>query len=131
MFLTVCSTKQKTKTNKQKIESTKYYGTFVPFKSIRTQFSFVWVTVFSIRVMVFSIMSSCLGKVNVLPLRYYPTFKVRKFESLFYKLIYLCKKLPLALDSKQSKYFLYLFQFWAWLLRFLFNVISKSCSFLW
>ena len=37
-------------------------------------------------------------------LRYYVTLKVRKCESLFYKLIHFCKKLPLALDCKQSKY---------------------------
>ena len=40
--------------------------------------------------------------VNIL--RYYATFKVRKFEWLFYKIIYVCKKLPLALDCGQSKY---------------------------
>ena len=39
-----------------------------------------------------------------LGLRYYTTFKVRKFECLFYKLIHVCKKLPLALDCGQSKY---------------------------
>ena len=35
-------------------------------------------------------------------LRYYAIFKVRNFKSLFY----FCKKLPLALDCRQSKYYL-------------------------
>ena len=52
------------------------------------------------------------------------------------KLIHFCKKLPLALDCMQSKYSLqiydqHFFQFWAWLLRFLFCIISKNSSFLW
>ena len=34
--------------------------------------------------------------------RYYATFKVRKFESFFYK-IHFCKKLPLLLHWKQRK----------------------------
>ena len=38
-------------------------------------------------------------------LRYYATFKVRKFESLFYKInTFLQKKLQLGLDCKEMKY---------------------------
>ena len=37
-------------------------------------------------------------------LRYYATFKVKKFEWLFYKTNTFAKKLPLALDCGQSKY---------------------------
>ena len=50
-------------------------------------------------------------------------------------LIHVCKKLPLALDCKYFGYFTYLiylsFQFWVWLLRVFFYVISRSSSFLW
>ena len=51
------------------------------------------------------------------------------------KLIHVCKKLPLALDCRQSKYSqqiynIHIFHFWAWFLRFLSHVISKSSSFL-
>ena len=43
--------------------------------------------------------------ITEIALRYYATFKVRKFESLFYKFnICLQKKLPLALDRRQRKY---------------------------
>ena len=45
--------------------------------------------------------------------------------------IHVCKKLPLAMDCRQSKYALskfniYIFQFWTWLLPFLFYVIFRS-----
>ena len=50
-------------------------------------------------------------------------------------LIHVCKKLPLALDCKYFGYFRYLifisFQFWVWLLRVFFYVISRSSNFLW
>ena len=72
------------------------------------------------------------------PLRRYATFKLRKFQSLFYKIHTknFCKKLPLALDCKQGKYSLllyniHIFQFWACIFRFIFYVISKSFRFLW
>ena len=73
---------------------------------------------------------------EVLLLRYYATFKVRKFRSLFYKLIDFCKKLPRTLDSWESKYCLkyiiyIFFQFCKWLLQFLFYFIFKSSRFLW
>ena len=41
--------------------------------------------------------------VVLVSLRYYATFKVRKFESLFYKINTFLQKLPLALDYRQSK----------------------------
>ena len=37
-------------------------------------------------------------------LRYYATFKVRKLSNCSTKLIHVCKKLPLALDCRQSEY---------------------------
>ena len=47
------------------------------------------------------------------PLKYYATFKVRKFESLFYTINTCLQKLPLALDCGQgnifSKYIIYIF----------------------
>ena len=45
------------------------------------------------------------------PLRRYATFKLRKFQSLFYKIHTknFWKKLPLALDCKQGKYSLLLY----------------------
>ena len=78
-------------------------------------------------------------KLNLkLKVRYYATFKVRKLESLFYKISrFLKKKLPLALGIADRaniicKYTIYIFfQFWAWLLQFLFCVISKTSSFFW
>ena len=72
-------------------------------------------------------------KLNLkLKVRYYATFKVRKLESLFYKINrFLKKKLPLALGIADRaniicKYIIYIFfQFWAWLLMLVFCVISK------
>ena len=72
-----------------------------------------------------------------LPLRYYATFKVRKSESLFYKInTFLPKKYLLHWIADREniicKYIAYIFfQFWVRLLRFLFYAISKSSSFLW
>ena len=61
-----------------------------------------------------------------------------KWENLSHfstKLIYVCKKLPLALDCRQSKYSqqifnIHVFPFWVWLLQLLSYVFSKSSSFL-
>ena len=65
-------------------------------------------------------------------LRYYATFKVRKFESLFFELN-TCLQKPatcIGLRAEQIYINIYFFQFWAWLLQFLSYVISKSYSFL-
>ena len=61
-----------------------------------------------------------------------------KWENLSHfstKLIHVCKKLPLALDCRQSKYSqqifnIHVFPFWVWLLQLLSYVFSKSSSFL-
>ena len=63
-------------------------------------------------------------------LRYYTTFKLRKFESLFYKYIF-AKKTTTSIELQTEQIlavniYTYFFQFWAWLLRFLFNVIFKG-----
>ena len=76
--------------------------------------------------------SEFYGKL-VFVLRYYATYKMRKFESL-YKINTFLQKLPLniGLPAGQNviyKYINYKFvQFWASLLRFLFFVISKSSA---
>ena len=75
-------------------------------------------------------------------LKYYATFKIRRFESFFYKMnIVLQKTITcIGLQAQQifsvnilSKFSVIriFFQFLAWLLRFFFYVISKSSSFLW
>ena len=60
---------------------------------------------------------------------------MRKHESLFYKINTCLQKTTThtGLQTKQifSVKILIFFQFWVWLLRFLFNVISRSSSFLW
>ena len=66
-------------------------------------------------------------------LRYYAPFKVRKFESLFYRInTFFAKKYHLHWRADRAyiicKYTTHIFfQFWAWL----FYVIHKSSSFLW
>ena len=68
-------------------------------------------------------------------LRYYATFKVRKFELLLYK-INTCFQKNYHLHwiagrvNILSKDIINIFQFWTWLLRFLSYIISKSYSFL-
>ena len=58
---------------------------------------------------------------------------MRKFESLFYKIMF-AKNYHLYWIAGRtnilSKYIIDVFQFWAWLSRFLSYVISKSSSFL-
>ena len=65
--------------------------------------------------------------------RYYATFKVRKFVSIFYKINTFLPKTttPVALEAEEIISVNIFFKFWAWLLQFLFSVISKSSSFLW
>ena len=79
-----------------------------------------------------------IDKQNVMfSLRYYATFKVRKFESLFCKTNAFLQKTATCIELQAKanilcKYMIYtFFQLWAWLLRFLFHVISKSPSILW
>ena len=42
-------------------------------------------------------------------LRYHATFKVRNLSRCFTKLIHFCKKVPLALNCKQSRYSMYIY----------------------
>ena len=44
-----------------------------------------------------------------LPLRYYAAFEVEHLSSFSTKLIYLCKKLPLAYEIRQSKHSLQIY----------------------
>ena len=65
----------------------------------------------------------------------YATFKVRKFASLFYKINTCLQRnstcIGLQADQMLCKYtILIFFQFWVWVLRFLFHVISTSSGFL-
>ena len=48
-------------------------------------------------------------------LRYYATLKLRKFESLSYKINTCLKKLPLVLDCGQSKYSLWIFNIYIYI----------------
>ena len=70
----------------------------------------------------------------VVSLKYYATFKVSKFESLFYKINTCLQKTTTCIGLRAEEIFsvnnnTHIFQFWAWLLRFLSYVISKSSSF--
>ena len=66
-------------------------------------------------------------------LRYYATFKVIKFESLFYKINTCLQKPTIWIGLRAEQIFseihnILTFQLWAWLLWFLSYVISKSSS---
>ena len=74
---------------------------------------------------------------KLLPLRYYAALKVRKFESLFYKIDTCLQKTTTCIGLQAEHIFsvnvsyMYFVNFGEWLLRFLFYVISRTWSFLW
>ena len=74
---------------------------------------------------------------KLLPLRYYATLKVRKFESLFYKINTCLQKTTICIGLRAEHIlsvnvsYMFVVNFWEWLLRFLFYVFSRTSSFLW